>query len=76
MAAVTLCRDFGTPKIKSVTVSIVSPSFCHEVMGLDAMIFSTNDFACPQHWQGLETFLALTTGDVTDLSWGEATEGS
>ena len=27
------------PKIKSVTVSIVSPSLCHEVMGLDAMIF-------------------------------------
>ena len=27
------------PKIKSVTVSIVSPSICHEVMGLDAMIF-------------------------------------
>ena len=26
------------PKIKSVTVSIVSPSICHEVMGLDAMI--------------------------------------
>ena len=26
-------------KIKSVTVSIVSPSFCHEVMGLGAMIF-------------------------------------
>ena len=26
-------------KIKSVTVSIVSPSVCHEVMGLDAMIF-------------------------------------
>ena len=25
------------PKIKSVTVSIVSPSICHEVMGLDAM---------------------------------------
>ena len=25
-------------KIKSVTVSIVSPSFCHEVMGSDAMI--------------------------------------
>ena len=25
-------------KVKSVTVSIVSPSFCHEVMGLDAMI--------------------------------------
>ena len=26
-------------KIKSVTVSTVSPSICHEVMGLDAMIF-------------------------------------
>ena len=25
-------------KIKSVTISIVSPSTCHEVMGLDAMI--------------------------------------
>ena len=26
-------------KIKSATVSPVSPSICHEVMGLDAMIF-------------------------------------
>ena len=26
------------PKIKSVTFSIVSPSICHEVMGLDTMI--------------------------------------
>ena len=26
-------------KIKSVNVSIVSPSVCHEMMGLDAMIF-------------------------------------
>ena len=26
------------PKIKSVTVSTVSPSICHEVVGLDAMI--------------------------------------
>ena len=26
------------PKIKSVTVSIVSPSICHEVMGLDTII--------------------------------------
>ena len=26
-------------EIKSVTVSTVSPSLCHEVMGLDAMIF-------------------------------------
>ena len=28
------------PKIKSLTVSIVSPSICHELMELDAMIFS------------------------------------
>ena len=27
------------PQIKSVTVSTVSPSICHEVMGPDAMIF-------------------------------------
>ena len=26
-------------KIKSLTISIVSPSICHEVMGPDAMIF-------------------------------------
>ena len=26
-------------KIKSVTVSLVPPSVCHEVMGLDTMIF-------------------------------------
>ena len=38
MAAVPICSDFGAPKIKSVTVSIVSPSISHEVMGPDAMI--------------------------------------
>ena len=34
MAAVTL----EPKKTKSVTVSTVSPSICHELMGLDAMI--------------------------------------
>ena len=38
MAAVTICNDFGAPKIKSFTVAIVSLSICHEVMGLGAMI--------------------------------------
>ena len=33
MATVTICSDFGSQKIKSVTVSTVSPSICHEVMG-------------------------------------------
>ena len=32
------------PKIKSLTVSIVSPSICHEVMGLDAMIIFARFF--------------------------------
>ena len=35
MAAVIL----EAKKMKSVAVSIVSPSICHEVMGPDAMIF-------------------------------------
>ena len=39
MAAVTICGDFRAHKIKSVSVSIASLSICHEVMGLDAMIF-------------------------------------
>ena len=39
MAAVTICSDFGAPsKIKSDTVSTVSPSISHEVMGPEAMI--------------------------------------
>ena len=39
MAAVTICSDSGAKKkIKSDTVSTVSPSIGHEVMGLDAVI--------------------------------------
>ena len=40
MAAVTICSDFrAPPKMKFLTVSIISPSICHEVMGLDAISF-------------------------------------
>ena len=39
MATVTICSDFEAPKIKSLTVSTVSPSISHEVMEPDAMIF-------------------------------------
>ena len=40
MAAVTIYSDFGAPqKIKSDNVSTVSPFICHEVIGLDALIF-------------------------------------
>ena len=38
MTVVTIYIDFGAQE-KSVTVSIVSPAICHEVMGLDAMTF-------------------------------------
>ena len=38
-AAVTIISDFEAQENKSVTVSIVSSSICHEVMGPDAMIF-------------------------------------
>ena len=37
MAAVTICSDFGAQKIRSDTVSTVSPSISHEVMGPDAI---------------------------------------
>ena len=39
MAAVTIFSDLEPRKIKPATVSTVSPSLCHEVTGLDAMIF-------------------------------------
>ena len=40
MAAVTICSALilEAPKIKTVTVSIVSPYVCHVVMGQDSMI--------------------------------------
>ena len=38
MAAITICSDFGAQKIKSATVSTVSPSIFYEVMGPDAVI--------------------------------------
>ena len=37
MAAVTICSDLGAQEIKSFTISIVSPSTCHETIGPDAM---------------------------------------
>ena len=39
MAAVTICSDVKPLKIKSLTVSIVFPSICHEMMVPDAIIF-------------------------------------
>ena len=39
MAAVTNGSDFGPKRVKCVPISTFSPSICHEVMGLDAVIF-------------------------------------
>ena len=44
MAAVTICSDFGAQKIKSLTVFIISPSICHEVMGPDDISFLNAEF--------------------------------
>ena len=38
MAAVTTCSDFGASQNKVCHVATISPSICHEVMGLDATI--------------------------------------
>ena len=38
MAAVTICSDFGPQKIKSDTVSTVSPSISREVMGPEMVV--------------------------------------
>ena len=38
MPVVTICSNFEAQEIKSVTVSIVSPYICHEVMRPDSMI--------------------------------------
>ena len=54
MAAITICSDFGDQKIKSVTVSIVSPSACHEVLGPDASVIPFS--SCPQPLPASESF--------------------
>ena len=41
MAAVTICSDFGAQENKICHCFHFSPSICHEVMGLDAMILGS-----------------------------------
>ena len=54
MAAITICSDFGAPKIKSDIVSTVSPSISHELMGPDATKFlisvGSNSLICFLLW--------------------------
>ena len=57
MAAFTTCNDFGSKKIKFVTVSIASPSICHELMGPDLI-----DRVPDELWTG---FIVQETGIKT-----------
>ena len=62
------------PKIKSLTISIVSPSICHEVMGADAMIlvFWMLSFK-PTFSLSSFTFITVLMGFpcVSILGWGQ-----
>ena len=57
-------------KIKSVTVSIVSPSVCHEVMGLDAVIlvFWMLSFKPAFHCPGSYAILLFTVSDLASIT--------
>ena len=67
MAAVTICSDLEPPKIKSDTVSTVSPSICHEVMGPDAMIFVFWMLSFKPTFL-LSTYLSIITLNVNGLN--------
>ena len=47
-----------SPKMKSLTVSIVSPSICHEVMGPDAMILVLRIWVLSQLFHSLLSLLS------------------
>ena len=60
MAAVTVHSDFGAQENKFIIVSTFTPSICHEVMGLDAVIlvlwklsFKFVTLLFPPHQEGL-----------------------
>ena len=48
-------------KIKSATVSIVSPSICHEVMGPDAMILVSECWVLSQHFHSPLSLLSRSS---------------
>ena len=61
---VTVCSDFEPKKIKSATVSIVFPSTCHEVIGLDAMslVFLMLSSKPPFLLSSFKEYIALVIG--------------
>ena len=56
------------PKIKSVTVSMVSPSICHEVMGPDAMIFVFWMLSFKPTFHSPHSSLSLSSGGVLSMT--------
>ena len=64
-------------KIKSVTVSIVSPSICHEVMGPDAMILVFWMFSFePASLQGFSSVQSLSHVQLFVTPWTTARQAS
>ena len=64
MAAAIICSDFGAPK--TVTVSTVSPSICHEVMGPD---YEVNWFLKKAECQRIETFVLWWWRRLLRVPW-------
>ena len=58
-----------TPKMKSVTVSTVSPYICHEVMGLDAILVFWMLSECWVLSQLFHSPLSLSSKDTLVLLW-------
>ena len=61
MAAVTICSDFGAPKIVSV-----SPSICHEVMGPD---YEVNWFLKKAECQRIDAFELWCWRRLSRVPW-------
>ena len=72
MAAINICSYFGAPKIKSATVSTVSPSICHEVVGPDAILLNLILFSQDneKYYMGLsERLFRLPVEGITRISF-------
>ena len=67
MAAVTICSDSGAPPKKSDTVS---PSICHEVMGLDARILVFWMLSFKPTFSFCHKGGVICISEVTDISPG------
>ena len=83
MAAVTICSDFGAQKIKSDTVSTLSPSISHEHPGLiffrmdwfDLFIVQGTINSLLQHHSSKASFLLCSAFFIVQLSHPYMTTG-